>query len=92
MVTKNGRQREIAILDKIKGFWRLIFRELDISTTKYQKSFYYVVCRENSHHLLKHIFWYLLVLYVNFSVKRLKFALKWQISYFQTTLAAIFVT
>ena len=32
------------------------------------------------------------MLYVNFSVKRLKFALKWQISYFQTTLAAIFVT
>ena len=32
------------------------------------------------------------MLYVNFSVKRLKFALKWQISYFQTTLVAIFVT
>ena len=32
------------------------------------------------------------MLYVNFSVKRLKFALKWPISYFQSTLAAIFVT
>ena len=32
------------------------------------------------------------MLYVNFSVKRLKFALKRTISYLQTTLAAIFVT
>ena len=37
-------------------------------------------------------FWYLLVLYVNRSVKRLKFAPKWSISYFQPILAAIFVT
>ena len=32
------------------------------------------------------------MLYVNFSVKRLKFAPKWPISYFQPTLAAIFAT
>ena len=32
------------------------------------------------------------MLYVNFFVKRLKFAPKWPISYFQPTLAAIFVT
>ena len=42
---------------------------------------------------LLHIsFQYLLVLYVNFSVKPLKFAPKWSISYFQPILAAIFVT
>ena len=38
------------------------------------------------------IFWYLLVLYVNCSVKRLKFAPKWSNAYFQPILAAIFVT
>ena len=32
------------------------------------------------------------MLHVNFSVKCLKFAPKWQISYFQPILAAIFVT
>ena len=32
------------------------------------------------------------MLYVNFSVKHLKFAPKWPISYFQPILAAIFVT
>ena len=32
------------------------------------------------------------MLYVNFSVKCLKFAPKWPISYFQLNLAAIFVT
>ena len=32
------------------------------------------------------------MLYVNCSVKRLKFAPKWSISYFQPVLAAIFVT
>ena len=37
-------------------------------------------------------FWYLLVLYVNCSVKRLKFAPKRSISYFQPILAAIFDT
>ena len=34
----------------------------------------------------------MLLLYVNCSVKRLKFALKWSISYFQPVFAAIFVT
>ena len=32
------------------------------------------------------------MLYVNFSVKALKFATKWPISYFQHSLAAIFAT
>ena len=42
---------------------------------------------------LKNIyFWYLLVLYFIFSVKPLKVAPKWPISYFQPILAAIFVT
>ena len=42
--------------------------------------------------LLKISFWYLLVLFVNFSVKCLNFAPKWPISYFQPSLVAIFVT
>ena len=37
-------------------------------------------------------FWYLLVLYVYFSVKCLKFARKTTLSYFQPAFAAIFVT
>ena len=37
-------------------------------------------------------FWYLLVIYINFSVKCLKFAPKWSLSYFQPILAAICVT
>ena len=49
------------------------------------------MCRDNSHHLLI-LFWYLLVLYTNFSVTCLKFAPKWPFSYFQPILAAIFVT
>ena len=48
------------------------------------------MCCDNSS--VKISFWYLLVLYVNFSVKRLKFAPKCPISYFQPTLAAMFVT
>ena len=35
---------------------------------------------------------FMLVLYVNFSVKCLKFAPKWSLSYFQPILAAVFVT
>ena len=50
------------------------------------------MCRDNSHHLLKFFFWYLLVLYINSSVTCLKFAPKWPFSYFQPILAAIFVT
>ena len=41
---------------------------------------------------VKIYFWYLLVLYVNFSVKCLKFAPKWSLLYFQSILAARFVT
>ena len=53
----------------------------------------YIVCHDNTHHhSVKISFWYLLVLYVNFSVKCLKFAPKWSLSYFQPILAAIFVT
>ena len=35
---------------------------------------------------------FMLVLYVNFSVKCLKFSPKWSLSYFQPILAAVFVT
>ena len=45
------------------------------------------MCRDNSHHLLI-FFGYLPVLYINSSVTCLKFAPK----YFQSILAAIFVT
>ena len=50
------------------------------------------MCRDNSHHLLKKIFWFLLVLYINSSVTCLKFAPKWSFSYFQPILEAFFVT
>ena len=50
------------------------------------------MCRDNSHHLLKISFWYLLVLYINSSVACLKFAPKWSFSYFQPILATIFLT
>ena len=46
----------------------------------------------NSHLLIKYFFLYLLVLYVNFSVKPLNFAPKWSIFYFKLILVAIFVT
>ena len=42
--------------------------------------------------ICKNMFWYLLVLYNNSSVTRLKIAPKWSFSYFQPILAAIFVT
>ena len=45
-----------------------------------------------SAHCFEILIWYLLVLYINFSVKCLKFAPKWTLSYFQPILAAIFVT
>ena len=48
------------------------------------------MCRDNSQHLLKYLFWYMLVLYVNFSVICLKLATKRPLSYFQPTLAAFF--
>ena len=38
------------------------------------------------------ILWYLLVLYVSFSVKCLEFVSKWTLSYFQPIFAAVFVT
>ena len=50
------------------------------------------MCYDNSHHLLKYFFLYLLVLYINSSVTCLKFAPKWSFSYFQPILAAFFVT
>ena len=46
----------------------------------------------NSHLLLNYFLGYLLVRYVNISVKRLKFAPLWAIYYFQPILAAISVT
>ena len=57
-----------------------------------KKTFENIVCRDNSHHLLKYLFWYLLVLYINSPVTCLKFAPKWPLTYFQPILAAIFVT
>ena len=50
------------------------------------------MCANNSHQLLKYLFWYLLVLFVNWSVKHLEFAPKWSISCFQHILVAISVT
>ena len=67
------------------------FYELDISTSKYQKTFY-ILCAVIISPSDKISFWYLLVLYVNFSVKCLKFAPKWSLSYLEPILAAIFVT
>ena len=52
---------------------------------------YYIVCHDNSRHLLKYV-WYLLVLYINSSVTCLKFTPKWSFSYFQPILVAISVT
>ena len=51
----------------------------------------YIVCPGISYHV-KISFWYLLVLYVIFSVKNLKFVPKWSFTYFQPILGAIFVT
>ena len=69
------------------------FLRTEISTAKYQKKNLLICCVtwlfSSS---VKISFWYLLVLYVNFSVKPLEFAPKWSISYFQPILAAIFVT
>ena len=50
------------------------------------------MCHDNSYHLFKYLFGYLLVVYVNFFVKRLIFVPKWQLSYFQPILVAIPVT
>ena len=50
------------------------------------------MCHDNSYHLFKYLFGYLLVVYVNFFVKRLIFVPKWQLSYLQPILVAIPVT
>ena len=49
------------------------------------------MCRNNFHHQLKYLL-YLLVLYVKFSVKCLKIAPKWPLSYFQPILIPDFNT
>ena len=51
-----------------------------------------MLCTMIIHIICLNSFWYLLVHYVNCSVERLKFALKWSIFYFQPILAAIYVT
>ena len=51
-----------------------------------------ILCAVISLILLKHFFWYLLVLYINSSVTCLKLAPKWPFFYCQPILAAIFVT
>ena len=38
MADKTGLNGENAILGQIWGFWRPIFQELDISTSKYHKN------------------------------------------------------
>ena len=62
--------------------------ELDISTAKYtkkkkKKKTFNMLCAVVILISVKISFWYLLVLYVNLSVKPLIFAPKWSISYFQ---------
>ena len=49
------------------------------------------MCHNNSHHLLKYIL-VICLASILISVKYLKFASKWSISYFYPILAAIFVT
>ena len=89
MVTKMAdkiglKQRNCHFGQNLRLFEDRFFKKLDISTAKYQK-----ILLISS---VKISFWYLLVLCVNFSVKRLKFAPKWSISYIQPILATIFRT
>ena len=90
MVTKNGRQNrhiieKLPFLTKIKAFRDRILKNKISAQLYTKKSFKYVVCHNN-------LIICLLVLYFNCSVKRLKFATKQSISYFQLILAAFFVT
>ena len=48
--------------------------------------------RDYFRHLLKYLFWYLLVFYGSFSVKCFKFIPKWPVYFFQPILTTIFVT
>ena len=77
---------------KFKAFVHQFFKNKISAQANTKTPFSIFTCRDNSHHLLKISFWYLLVLYINSSVKCLKFAPKWSFSYFQPILAAIFVT
>ena len=89
MADKIAYNREIArFLTKFKVFRDFFFSKLDISTAKYQINPFHTLCAM----IIFISFWYLIVLFFNFSVKRLKFAPKWSLSYFQPILAAIFVT
>ena len=92
MALKIGFKQRICHIGPNLKLLETVFLELDISTAEYPKYFLYGVCRANSHLLFIYIFWYLLVLYVNFSVKPLNFAPKLSISYIQPILVAIFVT
>ena len=68
-------------------------RKIGFQNTFYTKCINVIIESIGPSIILRSIsFWYLLVLYVNCSVKRLKFAPKWLIFYFQPILAAIIVT
>ena len=99
MVTKNGRQNRLKIQKlsfnanlKFEAFGDHFFLKLDISSSKYQKNLLIYCVPWLFSSSVKIFFWYLLVLYINSSVKSLQFAPKWSFSYFQPILAAIFVT
>ena len=81
---KNGGQNRL-LTEKLPFWTKFKVFELYISKAKYQKIL--LICL-----LLQYLFWYLLVLYVNFSVKPLNFAQILSISCFLPILAAIFVT
>ena len=76
---------------KFEDFGDRFFKNKISAQANTKKTFTYIMCSDNSHHLLN-FFWYLLVLYINSSVTCLKFAPKWPFSYFQPILVAIFVT
>ena len=69
-----------------------MFKKLDINTAKYEKKLLICCVLWLLSSSVKISFRYLLVLYVNFYVKHLKFAPKWSMSYFRPISAAIFVS
>ena len=82
------KNREIPNLDQIWGFLKISYQHNEIQ--KYFNVLCALIILIKS--TVKISFWYLLVLYVNFSVKSLKFVPKWPLSYFQPTLVALLAT
>ena len=77
MADKIGLKTEkLPFWTKLKALGDRFFFKLDISTAKYQKSLYYVVCRGISHLLLKYLFGICLNSMIIFSVKPLNFTPK----------------